>query len=79
MTSGEYARKAHQKKTQAEKDKIFEEQVNKNPRYGPLHQDTQERRERFKEYEKTKNDPKKREQMQEQENERFTTGENAAN
>ncbi|CAG8511211.1 7133_t:CDS:10 [Ambispora gerdemannii] len=54
-----------------EKDKIFEEQVNKNPRYGPPGEDTQERRDRFEEYEKA--DDSQKENMQNEENERFTT------
>ncbi|CAG8442372.1 3954_t:CDS:2 [Ambispora leptoticha] len=68
-------REAFQKKTKEEKDKIFEEQVNSNPRYGPKGEDTQERRDRFKEYEKA--DETKKEQLQAQENEQFTHGENA--
>ncbi|CAG8733446.1 24964_t:CDS:2 [Racocetra persica] len=59
----------------SEKDKIFEEQVNKNPRYGPPGEDTQDRRDRFEEYAKANDEQKAN--MQEEENERFTTGENA--
>ncbi|CAI2199808.1 9128_t:CDS:2 [Funneliformis geosporum] len=51
MTSGQKQQEAHAKKDQAQKDKIFEEQVNNNPRYGSPGEDTQERRDRFKEYE----------------------------
>ena len=75
LTSGQAAKKSHSTKTKEEKDKIFEEQVNRNPAYGPPGEDTAERRERFKEYEKA--DPTKKAQMQEAENEKFTTGENA--
>ncbi|KLL04698.1 MAG: hypothetical protein MRERV_14c045 [Mycoplasmataceae bacterium RV_VA103A] len=69
------AKETHNKKTEEQKDKIFEEQVNKNPRYGPPGEDTQERRDRFKEYTQA-NDTKKK-KMQEEENTRFTQGENA--
>ena len=76
QTSGKTAREAHAKKTKAEKDKIFEEQVNQNPRYGSPGEDTQERRERFKEY--TQADDTQKEKMQGGENTRFTSGQNAS-
>lgn len=75
LTSHQAQREAHQKKTKEQKDKIFEDQVNQNPRYGPPGEDTQERRNRFKEYENA--DETKKETMQAKENERFTQGENA--
>jgi len=77
MTSGKAAKKTHAKKDPQQKDKIFEEQVDQNPAYGPPGEDTPERRDRFKEYEKA--DEEKKERMQEEENQKFTQGENAQN
>lgn len=75
FVSHQEAKKAHSKKTPSEKENIFKEQVDKNPRYGPPGEDTQERRDRHKEYEKADKDKKSK--MEEEENERFTQGENA--
>jgi hypothetical protein len=75
LTSHQAQREAHAKKDKKEKDKIFEEQVNNNPRYGPPGEDTQDRRNRFEEYQKA--DDTQKEKMQTEENEHFTTGENA--
>jgi hypothetical protein len=75
LTSGQKAREAHATKDKKEKDKIFEDQVNQNPRYGPPGEDTQERRDRFQEY--TQANATKKETMQAEENTRFTHGENA--
>ena len=73
LTSHSEQQAAFNNKTPEQKDKIFEEQVDNNPRYGPQGVDTQERRDRFTEYQNSAN----KEALQVEENNRFTTGQNA--
>ncbi|WNE40443.1 MAG: hypothetical protein GBAus27B_000510 [Mycoplasmataceae bacterium] len=69
ITSGLKQKEAHQNKSSEQKEQIFQDQVNNNPRYGPIGVDNQERRDRL-------NEPRT-EQLYQEENNRFTQGQNA--
>lgn len=91
ITSNREAEKARQKREKEAKeneqkppeqrqpdprDKIVEEWIEKNPRYGPPGVDTEERRKRHEEW--LKATPKEKEKMFKEEGQRFTAGENAS-